>query len=548
MHWGYAYKLIALVILSFAISITTHALVVTEIMYDPAGTDTGQEWIEVYNDTQDNVQLSSWKLFEANTNHSISTSLGDGSISPGEYAIVAVSGVATLSGYPSYTGDVYDSSFSLNNTGESFSFKTLSGDIVAQVTYVGGVLAAGDSNSLHWVGGQWVSRMPNPGADPNVATAGQQTSQQNNTGSGNTTSGSNQSQQANTNTPSTVSSGSTRPIVPIYAMTVRTVPKEPVAGAPFSVHPKIIRTLGEDVREYTLGRIRVITGDGREIVRQTTDPIQYVYSRSGNYRLIVEYSHSDLSSEPLAHYVSDIAVISPLLTIGRDGYVITITNQTDNEIDISRYILRTPSRSITIASHTVVLPSATISIGDSAQLLSDRPKLIELIAPNGSTKVASREFVVPDPVAAISSVSGSSNTSTAHTQQPFTIAATSQSSVANKLYASVRDTTLVQYDNVTTPGMSMGDSGSSLVRDISDVQTPNNKGTGAAENSQSLSIGSLMILSVVSLVTLFASGIYIIRLYYPRSQQVVEETMPELSEAESQGADEYVIVTHAASR
>ncbi len=44
-------------------------VVISEIMYDVSGSDTDREWVEVYNNSSSAVDFTSWKLFEANTNH-----------------------------------------------------------------------------------------------------------------------------------------------------------------------------------------------------------------------------------------------------------------------------------------------------------------------------------------------------------------------------------------------------------------------------------------------------------------------------------------------
>ena len=52
-------------------SLARAEVVINEIMYDLEGTDTGREWIEIYNNSNSSVDLSSYKLFEADTNHEL---------------------------------------------------------------------------------------------------------------------------------------------------------------------------------------------------------------------------------------------------------------------------------------------------------------------------------------------------------------------------------------------------------------------------------------------------------------------------------------------
>src|SRR3989344_1169913 len=113
-------KKFALFLLSsfFALLFTVHAessLKITEIMYDLPGSDSGREWIEVYNAGSADIDLSLFKFFEANTNHGLVT-IGSPTLAAGAFAIVADNPVNFSVDWPSFSGLVFDSSFSLSNT------------------------------------------------------------------------------------------------------------------------------------------------------------------------------------------------------------------------------------------------------------------------------------------------------------------------------------------------------------------------------------------------------------------------------------------------
>src|SRR5258708_21866234 len=132
--------------LSFPLSVS--ALSITEIMYDPEGADTGREWIEVYNDGSA-ADLSKWKFFEGGTNHGLVSAQGDATIPNGGYAVIADNPQKFLLDFPSYSGALFDSSFSLKNTRETLALKDVLLAIVASVTYDPPWGAVGDGNSLH---------------------------------------------------------------------------------------------------------------------------------------------------------------------------------------------------------------------------------------------------------------------------------------------------------------------------------------------------------------------------------------------------------------
>ena len=57
--------------------------VISEVMYDLEGPDTGREWIEVFNPGISPVTLTDWKLFEADSNHGIVVYSGGESLGSG---------------------------------------------------------------------------------------------------------------------------------------------------------------------------------------------------------------------------------------------------------------------------------------------------------------------------------------------------------------------------------------------------------------------------------------------------------------------------------
>lgn len=146
----------------FLFPFVAHASIVfTEVMYDAPGADTSREWVEVQNTGSTSLTLRGWKLYEADTNHKISA-VGEGMIVPGGYAVIVASSEKFKADWPNYAGVMYDSTFSLANTGETLVLKDASSTPLATLTYSTGS-AEGDGNSLNDVNGVWVARKPSPG-------------------------------------------------------------------------------------------------------------------------------------------------------------------------------------------------------------------------------------------------------------------------------------------------------------------------------------------------------------------------------------------------
>lgn len=97
----------------FATSIfaaTTNALQISEVMYNPNGTDTGREWIEIYTDTPFNA--TGLMVFDNNGNHNTNLIQGD-EVFTG-YAIITNNAANFLIAHD-YYGTLFQSSISLPN-------------------------------------------------------------------------------------------------------------------------------------------------------------------------------------------------------------------------------------------------------------------------------------------------------------------------------------------------------------------------------------------------------------------------------------------------
>lgn len=102
-------------------SLTSGQVIISEIMYDLAeGSDSGREWIELYNMGATPVTLSELILFESSRKHAIK---GESILAPGAYAVIADKPEKFHADYPNYTGLLFDSAFSLNNDGETIELR-----------------------------------------------------------------------------------------------------------------------------------------------------------------------------------------------------------------------------------------------------------------------------------------------------------------------------------------------------------------------------------------------------------------------------------------
>ena len=148
------------------------ALEVTEIMYNPVGSNTGHQWVEVVNNSSDPVDLGDKiiRFFDAKGNHLLKPyGTGSAVVSSGAVAIISQNPLTFLSDYPDFTGTLIKSSFTLTSSG-IVGISQTDGTILAKASYTSAMGAAGDGNSLQFPQGAsleaFKSAAPTPGVFP----------------------------------------------------------------------------------------------------------------------------------------------------------------------------------------------------------------------------------------------------------------------------------------------------------------------------------------------------------------------------------------------
>ena len=118
-----------------------HALTINEVMSNPVGDDGGREWIELYNETDTDVDVSSLSIsIKGGTFIAVTPVSGGVTVLARGYAIIGstVSGVNKFSlDYPGYNSPLFKSAISLVNTGVTsieIKLQGISADILTSYT------------------------------------------------------------------------------------------------------------------------------------------------------------------------------------------------------------------------------------------------------------------------------------------------------------------------------------------------------------------------------------------------------------------------------
>lgn len=147
-------------------------IIITEIMFDPDGTDSKREWVEIYNDSEDDIDVASWKFFEGGSNHGLSFVDGSSILESGGYAVIVDDKNSFLADYPEFEGMLIDSAFSLSNTGEEIALKSSLEKVEFSLSYI----PAKDGSSgysLEVDDGQWrrsYKKLGTPGQENSTIT------------------------------------------------------------------------------------------------------------------------------------------------------------------------------------------------------------------------------------------------------------------------------------------------------------------------------------------------------------------------------------------
>lgn len=144
---------------------------ITEVMYDLEGSDKGREWVEIYNNGSESVDILEWRFVEGGKNHLLKEG---GPIPSQSYAIIADDRVVFMSEHPGVSVPVFDSVTSLSNEGEVIALLNEEKIEVDSVVYSLDMGAAGDGNSLQYVSSGWYPGSPTPGSS-NTRTVKQPT-------------------------------------------------------------------------------------------------------------------------------------------------------------------------------------------------------------------------------------------------------------------------------------------------------------------------------------------------------------------------------------
>lgn len=370
---------------------------ITEIMYDVSGTDTNREWVEVKNTSETPDDLSKWFLFSDNTRHVLSPQ-GDASVPPGGYAVIAQNASKFKIDWPSYTGLLFDSSWTgFNNSGETIALKDADFNLASPVTFTSSMGANGDGNSLQKIGGIFQAASPTPGVvgiEVSTSASMQSASQTSSAGV------SAQSIVVNTGGSGGVEVVSKKKEIEIPRITTNILVKNVVpAGLALAVSAE---TFGYSKESLRFGRFIWNFGDGSTREDSEYKPFDYIYEYPGEYLMTLSYYRNPYLLTPDATDRVMIKVLSTQISISSIGSLsdpfIELENKSGMDIDISKWTIKGASgKEFTIPFGTILLQNHKLRFSPriTTMIFDDLHSLI-LFNPSGEVVNAYPDLKIKD--------------------------------------------------------------------------------------------------------------------------------------------------------
>jgi hypothetical protein len=329
----------------------------TEIMFDAPGTDAKHEWVEVQN-LGGSVDLSDYKFFEANANHGLTLVAGSATVTGGGFAVIVDDATTFLTDFPSFTGTLFDATFSLSNSGEALVLRDGSLTDVATASYTGDLGAAGDGNTLNYLNNIWVPRAPTPGSAATTASAPMP-------------------ETTPVPPPPTAAYTSSTPVPPPQpTISVDAGPDRVVivgAGVPFSAK-------GYGLSGGPLENARYVWNFGDAGTREGQS-VMYAYTLPGSYTVTVDASSVGRSA---TDRVVVTVVPADVFVTRASASFIELHNRTPHELDLALWQLQVGTTTFVLPPHTVIGAQRAVAFPSSVTgLKPDAPLSVILRYPNG---------------------------------------------------------------------------------------------------------------------------------------------------------------------
>ncbi len=359
-------RIVVIFFLLFCPLLSLASVTIIEVMCNPVGSDTNGEWVKIKNTGTDSVDITGWK-FNDGSNHNLNippknNGVGDMILSGGEEALLAnkaehVTGLDT----------VIDTVMSLNNSFDTISL--INGDTTeSSITYT---VADGSSEGELCYG-----------------TSSDSSSGSSTTGTGAT------------------SSPTQTNIVTTEVTKYNTVTIEPPQDIHLRVSSPTVSNVG--VRVNFLAELYDATGKivdsanvqwsfGDGYVAKGLD-VRHLYKYTGEYAVSVYAKRDKLYDEQIVKI--KIVPVDASVYMSDDYEFVEVFNNSDANLDVSKFVLRSGYMYFYIPERTILLPKSSVRFSIDITKLSNlrREKHVLLLDAVRNKVADSREYVAKNEI------------------------------------------------------------------------------------------------------------------------------------------------------
>ena len=366
------------ILISGIFPLATYAqIVITEVMYDLPGTDAGREWIEVKNNGDMAIDLSLYRLFEAETNHKINQT-GETLLGPNGFAVIADDPNKFKTDNPDWIGLIFDSVFSLNNNGEILILKDQDLSDIDSISYSPSIGGQGDGMSLQKAVSGWIVALSTPGREIDESSYKTIASTTNMT---DTTT-------ASTTMVTTDTGGEQASYSSHSNQSIATVSHDPfelevTAGRPrlgFVDVPLSFEAKTKSAKNIPLGNAVSSLWSMGDGTQKSGQFISHAYEFAGEYVVILNSQSGGASA--VSKVRIKIVEPKPAINFANTEYI-EIHNRDVHELNLGGFILETNSGRFIIPTDTIIPSRLSVKLPISVTKLSVLKDFVRIANPKG---------------------------------------------------------------------------------------------------------------------------------------------------------------------
>jgi len=380
---------------SFLPLVSNANLEITEIMYDVEGSDTGTEWIEIYNSGSQAIDIASWHFYENETHHGLVPD-GFSILAPSSYALI-VQDIAIIRSLYGNSIKLIKSSFSLNNTGETLALSDENKSIQGNVSYSTDDGAAGNGMTLQWNGNEWIQAEPTPGA------VNQSEGEENE----------NESDEEDEDEDS--SSSTKKKQIPSPDLQEEGVDyyegfiifgEQRFVDSPVEIEVYVEHTKNKKKTKLKRGTFFINFGDGVSFESEERFITNHIYAYPGNYEVSFEFYRNPVpfpEDKPDVFIRQTLNIKTNKLELEvEEGGGITLTNKTGGDINIDGWKIKTLNQSYLFPSYSYLKKDGSITLSSETHTFSyiNKYSVIDLFNTQGEIVFSYPKDVVRETISA----------------------------------------------------------------------------------------------------------------------------------------------------